>query len=107
MPFVKGDVRINRKGRPKGFDGWRALCKQILNEVATNKQGEPIIVDGHLVTNAEMIARIWASDRKLQQAIIEGAYGKVPQQVDLTVKKPVEFIVKYVDKKSEGGDDGE
>lgn len=32
--FVKSDPRINRKGRPKSFDGLRALAQEIAHEVA-------------------------------------------------------------------------
>ena len=55
-PFVKGDPRINRKGRPKSFDQLRSLAQQIAHEVA-KAGGEPVIIDGHSVTVAEAIMR--------------------------------------------------
>lgn len=99
--FQKGagkDPRINRKGRPKNFDSLRALAQQIANEQARSKPkqdaegniipGEPIIIDGHLATVAEMVMRSWANskDPRFQIAFIEYAYGKVPvKQENLNV----------------------
>lgn len=84
IPFKKGDPRINRKGRPKNFDTWRAMAVEILQEPAKDKDGQPIIIDGHIATNAEMIARSWMKDPKRQQALIESAFGKVPDKLDVT-----------------------
>lgn len=83
-PFVKGDPRINRKGRPRSFQAFRELSQEVLHEEATDKDGKPIIINGHIATNAEMIVRSWLTDKKRQQALIEVAYGKVPAQVDIT-----------------------
>lgn len=78
-PFRKGDPRINRKGRPKSFDGLRSLAQEIAHEAA--KQGnQPVVIDGHVVTVTEAIMRQWAmsKDPRLQQKFIEVAYGQVP-----------------------------
>jgi hypothetical protein len=83
--FKKGDPRINRKGRPKSFDAWRALTIEVLQEPAKDAHGQPIVIDGHIATNAEMLARTWLKDPKRQQALVEAAFGKVPQQIDLNV----------------------
>ena len=77
--FVKGDPRINRKGRPKSFDQLRSLAQEIAHEAA--KQGnQPVVIDGHVVTVTEAIMRQWAmsKDPRLQQKFIEVAYGQVP-----------------------------
>ena len=84
IPFVKGDPRINRKGRPKSFDAWRSLTVEVLREPAKDKNGNEIIIDGHIATNAEMIARTWLKDPKRQEKLVEAAYGKVPDKLDVT-----------------------
>lgn len=84
-PFIKGDSRINRKGRPKSFDALRALAQQIAHEVAQSN-GQPVIIDGHKATVAEMIMRQWASskDTRKQEAFIQYAFGRVPDRQELT-----------------------
>ena len=82
-PFVKGDPRINRKGRPKSFDGLRSLAQEIAHEAAKQSKeqgGQPVVIDGHVVTITEAIMRSWAmsKDPRLQQKFIEVAYGQVP-----------------------------
>jgi hypothetical protein len=88
VPFKKGDPRINRKGRPKSFDALRALAQEIANEAAKKRDGEPIILDGHIVTVAEAILRQWSTSNNpmLQMRFIEITYGKVPDVHELTGK---------------------
>ena len=81
--FVKGDPRINRKGRPKSFDGLRSLAQEIAHEAAKQSKeqgGQPVVIDGHIVSITEAIMRSWAmsKDPRLQQKFIEVAYGQVP-----------------------------
>ena len=84
--FQKGDPRINRKGKPRDFQAFRELGQQIANEVLTDKDGKPVVIDGHIVTVAEGILRKWSrsNDPKLQIAFIEVAYGKTPTQTEIT-----------------------
>ena len=99
--FKKGDPRINRKGRPSDFQAFRELGQQIANEVLTDKDGEPVVIDGHIVTVAEGILRKWSrsNDPKLQIAFIEVAYGKTPivSQVSGPDNSPLQVIIKYAD----------
>jgi hypothetical protein len=85
--FTKGDPRINRKGRPKTFDAFRTLAQQIAHEeVKDGETGEPMLIDGHTVTRAELILRTWAEskDARLQQSFIEVAFGKTPTKVEVS-----------------------
>jgi len=93
-PFVKGDPRINRKGRPKSFDALRALAQSIAHEPITE-------VNGHKATVAEMILRKWATscNPQLQRAFIEVAFGKVPDNININadVNNRSTIIIKGVD----------
>ena len=83
--FVKGDPRINRKGRPRLFDALRELAQQIAHEGA-QQGGQPIVINGHTVTVAEAILRQWATSKnpQLQRAFVEVAFGKVPDKIEMT-----------------------
>jgi len=72
--FVKGDARINRKGRPKDFDALRELAKQIA--------AEPVMIGDKKLTVVEAILRQWAQSKNaiLQKGFLEIAYGKVPDE---------------------------
>lgn len=86
-PFKKGDVRINRSGRPKTFDALRKLTQQIAHEVARKPTGEPLLAaDGHALTVVEAILRSWAHSRvpALQIRFMEICFGKVPDSVELS-----------------------
>jgi len=108
--FVKGDPRINRNGRPKSFDALRKLAQQISAEIVPDKTGKNpatkkvLNANGtereHILTLAEAILRLWAQSGKpeLQRAFMEIAFGKVPQDIDLTSDgKAITFHVVYED----------
>ncbi len=85
-PFKKGDPRINRKGRPKDYDAFHLLAQQIAHEPVKDGNGNPVVIEGHIVTVTEVILRQWAKskDPRLQRAFMEAAYGKAPTQVELS-----------------------
>ena len=91
--FVKGDPRINRRGRPKSFDQLRALAQQLAHEVARDANGQPIVVEGHIATGAELILRAMMRDEKQRQEFLEIAFGKVPTQVDVNLDAGLSIIM--------------
>ena len=98
-PFEKGDIRINRKGRPKSFDQARALAQQLSHEIVKIKDENgnevPLVIDGRAVTVVEAILRSWAAsgDSKLSIAFVEYAFGRVPAVTEVTGKggRPIEI----------------
>ena len=74
-PFVKGDPRINRKGRPKNFDQLRAEAVRIAHEVLPNSE----------LTVIQSILRNWAKSNEpiLQKLFVEIGFGKVPDKIDI------------------------
>lgn len=93
-PFVKGDMRINRKGRPKDFAKLRALAVDMASEPALDKNGNPILIHGKPVTNAQLVLYQWLTDKKHQKDFMEVAFGKVPTNIDVT--SVGESIIKVV-----------
>jgi hypothetical protein len=96
--FDKRKNQINRKGRPKDFDGLRELAKQIAHEKVLSG-GQPLVIEGHAVTVAEVILRQWAKSQnpQLQRAFIETAFGKVPDKLDVTSGgEALKITVEYV-----------
>ena len=82
--FVKGDKRINRKGRPKSFDAVRALAQQIAHEVTESGW-----------TQVESILRKLAQDDP--KHFLEIAFGKVPTPLQHSggAGEPVSIRVAY------------
>ena len=89
-PFVKGDPRINRKGRPKSFDALKAFTLTVWHEPAygTDQHGnkQPIIIDGKHATNIEVAVRqmISSKDWRQRERALEIAFGKVPNVHEIT-----------------------
>jgi hypothetical protein len=79
-PFQKGDVRINRKGRPKSFEALRREAIKLAGEYITNP------ATGEQASIARLILESWAksSDPQAQKLFIEYAYGKVPNKEEIT-----------------------
>jgi hypothetical protein len=83
-PFTKGDPRINRKGRPRTFDQLRKLALSLLNEPAKGADGQPLVIDDHVATNVEIILRSAMRHPRFAQWLMEVAFGKVPDKVEVS-----------------------
>ena len=100
-PFKKGDPRINRKGRPRVADELRDLILDVLSEKAKTKDGGAVVIDGHAATNIEVIVRRMITDPKQFAILLERAYGKVTQPVNLSQDTPLEVTTRIVRKKAD------
>ena len=97
--FVKGDKRINRKGRPKSFDALRKLAQSIAAEELQS-------TDGDVITRIEALLRVMSTSRNPadRKTFLEYAFGKPKDEVDVTnsdgsLKPPqvIEIIRTYKD----------
>ena len=88
-PFVKGDKRINRKGRPRNFDQLRALAQQIANDPLETPEGK--------ITRIEALLRVMSTSRnsKDRELFLAYAYGKPKDEIDLSGK--TEIVIRYAD----------
>ena len=95
--FVKGDPRINRKGRPRTFDQLRRLAISILSEPAKGEDGQPIVIDGHIATNVEIVLRTAMRSPRFAQLLLEVAYGKVPDRLEVSGRDGAPIEVRAYD----------
>ena len=80
-PFKKGDPRINRGGRPKGFDALRKMgLKVAAEEAAYDQDLEQTLSRIQLMFRAMSTSKNPA-DKKL---FLEYTYGKVKEVIDVT-----------------------
>jgi len=96
-PFTKGDPRINRKGRPRTFDQLRKLALSILGEPAKGADGQPIVIDGHIATNVELILRSAMKHPHFARWLIEVAFGKPPERIEVTGREGAPLKVQAYD----------
>lgn len=78
-PFVKGDARINRKGRPRSFDQLRKLAIKIANEEIVDEKDKE-----DTITRIENLLRAYSNPRHPKSdKFLEYAYGKVPDKLEV------------------------
>lgn len=84
-PFVKGDARINRKGRPKTFDALRREAIKLAGEIVVAQQAGGEEVE---LSRIHKILLDWAqsNDPQAQKLFVEYAFGKVPNKEEITGK---------------------
>lgn len=82
--FVKGDPRINRKGRPKLGLTVSERIRDAMNEPV--KEGEPYTKFDQMVDEA--MRRAKNGHYQFWMALMARAYGAVPEQVQMLVEKP-------------------
>jgi hypothetical protein len=80
-PFVKGDKRINRHGRPRTADALKKLVIKIMNEEVSGSSPEGVVS----MSRAELVIRDWLASRNFQKqnAAMERGFGKVKDEHDM------------------------
>ena len=82
-PFVKGDPRINRKGRPKKGETFPEYVRAFME---AEGEGKSTIVAEMMVI---AVKRAKMGQFQFWEALVNRAYGKVPDKVEMqTQEKP-------------------
>lgn len=96
-PFVKGDPRINRNGRPKSFDALREMAIQIMNtpvSVVAKEMGVTVKSEYEKLDCAGYLLRKWifSAEPTLQKGAMEIAFGKVPDKLEMSGQINITFV---------------
>lgn len=75
IPFVKGDRRINRRGRPKSFDALRKLAQEIVNEDLADS--------GLTRLQAMLMAMSTSRNPRDRELILQYGFGKVKDELEV------------------------
>lgn len=98
MPFVKGDPRINRAGRPKGAVGdvitskFRSFLEKRVKEV--DLDGKVITAERLDFILASMYKEATKGNTRATELLLERGYGRVPTEnkVDVSTSQgPIEI----------------
>lgn len=76
VPFQKGDPRINREGRPKKIPNLDVLLAELLDD---DDQSAKLILSA-------LIEKAKDGDVRAAQVILDRAYGKPKESIDLTTQ---------------------
>ena len=84
-PFVKGDPRINRKGRPRVPKSAAQLNKLLL-EIAAEELTNPN--NGESINRLRLMLRGMMTSKQSadKQHILDRLYGKIPQPLEVSGK---------------------
>jgi hypothetical protein len=87
-PFKRGDVRINRRGRPKTFEELRRTADMIASEMVPGPNGE-------MISRGELLLRNWLRSKNplLQRSFVEYWVGRPPDIVELEQLYPKTHLV--------------
>ena len=86
VPFVKGDPRINRRGRtPGSTDGLRKLLREIMGEVVRDRKGKALV-------DEETGEEITLLRKRLRQSLLTKNSQDLRLALEYTYGKPKEII---------------